>query len=51
MASDRGMCVLNPKVEGAKQEEKTARQSSVRQFGACESRRNTVVGVAQTKKW
>lgn len=43
--------MLNPKVEGAKQEEKTARQSSVRQFGACESRRNTVVGVAPTKKW
>lgn len=38
------MWVLNPKVEGEKQEEITERQKSFRQIGACGSRRSTVVG-------
>lgn len=38
------MWVLNPKVEGEKQEKLTEWHKSFRQIGTCGSRRNTVVG-------
>lgn len=42
--SDRGMWDLNPKGEGAKQEETAEWQRFFRQMGTCGSRRNTVLG-------
>lgn len=48
--SDRGMWDLNPKVEGAKQEETPERQRFFRQIGTCGSRRNTVVGSGLDQK-
>lgn len=38
------MWVLNPEVEGEKQEEITEQQKSFRPIGTCGSRTNTVVG-------